>query len=78
MFQISMNLALMAFLNMSHTVGFHSGPVVTLSSLTACVHSYMAHSLTHKPLQLFAVLPWRLHKGYEFHHMIFCKAFLHK
>ena len=76
--QISIDLALIAFSNMSHTIGFHSSPVVSLSSLTTCVHSYMTHSLTHEPLQFSTVLPWRLHKGGEFHHIIFCKAFHHK
>ena len=39
--------------------------LVSLSSVTACVHPYVAHNLTYGPPQLFAMLPWQSHKGDE-------------
>ena len=55
-----------------------SNNLVSLSFMTTCVHSYVAHNLTHGPPQLLVMLLWKSHKGEEFHHMIFCTAFHHK
>ena len=78
--QISMDLPLIALLNMSCAVWFviFRDNHVSLFFMTTCVHSCMANKLTHEPFQLFVMLPWWSHKGDEFRHMIFCKASHHK